>query len=202
MKREYRSNADIELRQTPGEPLKIRGYAAVFNQLSDPLWFGRERILPGAFADSLGGDVRALVDHDPSLIIGRTKNATLSMREDARGLYVEIVPPETTLGKDTIESVRRGDLDQMSIGFRTIEDQWKTENGEAVRELVKAELFDVSIVAFPAYPQTSADVRSLFPDGIPESIEKNKKPDPPAVPQPSPARKRLDELNKEFGIKK
>lgn len=202
MKREYRANADIELRQEPGDPLpKIRGYAAVFNVLSEPIFGFRERILPGAFKKSLKNDVRALVDHDSSQIIGRTKPKTLTLREDDKGLYVEITPPDTTLGRDTVESIKRGDLDQMSFGFRTIEDVWKTEGGNPVRELIEVDLFDVSVVAFPAYPQTSVDVRSFWPDGMPEEIEKRQS-EPLKPPEPSAARKRMDELNKEFGIDK
>src|SRR5262245_2717037 len=201
MKREYRSNAEIELRQEPGEPLKIRGYAAVFNQLSEPILGFRERIMPGAFKKSLTNDVRALVDHDSSKILGRTKNGTLSMREDAHGLYVEIIPPKTTLGQDTIESIRRGDLDQMSFQFKKIDDHWTQEEGQQVRELRDVNLIDVSVVAFPSYSQTSVAVRSPFPDGIPEEIEQRTAPKSAKPPEPSAARKRIEELDKEFGIK-
>src|SRR5262249_16187460 len=135
MKREFRFNSTLELRQEANGALpKIRGYAAVFNVLSEPLFGFRERILPGAFKGSLKNDVRALVDHDPGKIIGRSKANTLTLREEKKGLYVEITPPDTSLGRDTVESIRRGDLDQMSFGFRTIEDSWKTEEGETVRE--------------------------------------------------------------------
>jgi uncharacterized protein len=201
MKREFRANADIELRQEEGEALpKIRGYAAVFNVLSEPLFGFRERILPGAFAKSLTKDIRALVNHDSSKIIGRNKANTLTLREDKKGLYVEITPPNNTLGRDVVESIRRGDLDQMSFGFQTPEggDHWTKEEGKTIRELIGVSLFDVSVVAFPAYTQTSVAVRSLFPDGIPEDIEKNQVAEPGL--ELSPARKRLAEIEKEFGI--
>lgn len=205
-KREYRATPQLELRQEPGEPLKLRGYAAVFNELSEGLWF-RERILPGAFTKSLKNDVRALVGHDSDKIIGRTKNKTLTLKEDERGLFVEIQPPNTTLGHDLVETVKRGDLDQMSIGFYTVRDQWKTENKEKVRELVEVDLFDVSVVAFPAYKQTSVSVRSLWPDGIPEALEKLQAA-PVVIPvqiveptKPSHARKIVEELEEKFGKK-
>jgi Escherichia/Staphylococcus phage prohead protease len=172
VKREYRATRELELRQEPGESLKIRGYAAVFNQLSEPLFGFRERILPGAFKKSIDADVRALVGHDPSQIIGRTKSKTLILREDDHGLYTEIDPPNTQLGRDTVESIKRGDLDQMSFGFQVVKDEWKHEERELVRELVDVDLFDVSVVAFPAYTQTEVSVRSLWPDGIPEEVEK------------------------------
>lgn len=170
-KREYRATLGLELRQEAGEPLKIRGYAAVFNEFSEGLWF-RERILPGAFKNSLQNDVRALVGHDSKQILGRTKSKTLTLKEDQKGLYVEIQPPDTQLGHDTVESIKRGDLDQMSFGFYPVTDREVIENEEKVRELIEVDLFDVSVVAFPAYKQTSAFVRSLWPDGIPEHIEK------------------------------
>jgi HK97 family phage prohead protease len=209
MKREYRASSEaLEIRQELGEPLKIRGYAAVFNQLSQPIFGFRERILPGAFKKSLSNDVRALVSHDPALILGRTKSGTLKLREDEHGLHTEIAPPNTSLGHDTVESIKRGDLDQMSFGFQVVTDEWKHEDKQLIRELVEVELFDVSVVAFPAYTQTSVSVRSLWPDGMPEEIEKATA-EPSVVPKESPqpsqpgaARKRLDDLEKEFGIKK
>jgi HK97 family phage prohead protease len=208
MKLEYRASSEaLEIRQELGDPLKIRGYAAVFNQLSEPILNFRERIMPGAFAKSLGNDVRALVNHDASKIIGRTKNGTLIIREDDHGLLVEISPSNTTAGRDVVESIRRGDLDQMSFAFRVNPggQRWdRDDSGGKVRELTQLDLSDVSVVAFPAYTQTSVAVRSLWPDGVPEEIEKATA-EPPAVieepPQPSAARKRLDDLEKEFGMK-
>jgi HK97 family phage prohead protease len=158
---EYRAGPQLEIREGLGEPPKIKGYAAIFNVLSQPLPF-RERILPGAFRNSLTNDVRALVGHVSSQIIGRKKNKTLELREDTKGLYVEIEPPNTTLGHDTVESIKRGDLDQMSFGFVTISDQWKNENTQIVRELIEVDLLEVSVVAFPAYTQTSVSVRSAL----------------------------------------
>src|SRR4029434_1131917 len=133
MKREYRANPGLELRQDLGEPLKIRGYAAVFNQLSEVIFGFRERILPGAFKKSLGSDVRALVKHDPSQIIGRTKNGTLTLREVDHGLYAEISPPNTTVGHDTVENIKHGNLDQMSIAFAIVKDDWKHEEKQLIR---------------------------------------------------------------------
>jgi HK97 family phage prohead protease len=185
MKREYRATRELELRQEPGEPLKIRGYAAVFNQLSEPLFGFRERILPGAFKNSINGDVRALVGHDPKRIIGRTKSGTLRLWENDHGLRVEIDPANTQDGRDTVESIRRGDLDQMSFGFQVEQNgqRWNREQGESIRELVDVDLFDVSVVAFPAYTQTEVSVRSMWPDGIPEEVEKirNLKYGPPVT---------------------
>jgi HK97 family phage prohead protease len=142
----------------------LAGYAAVFNSRSEDLGF-REIIRPGAFARSLasGADVYALADHDASRRLARTANGSLRLAEDERGLRVEIDLPDTTLGRDILADIRSGLLDSMSFGFSTREDKWTREGGENVRELIDVDLFEVSVVTFPAYRDTSIDVarRSL-----------------------------------------
>ena len=108
-----------------------------------------------------GGDVRALWNHDPNHVLGRTKNGSLSLVEDAVGLAVSIRPPETQMARDALVLIERGDVSQMSFGFRTLSDRWHLEKGEEIRELVEVKLFDVSPVTFPAYPQTDVALRSL-----------------------------------------
>lgn len=153
-----------QLRATgDGDKRKITGYAAVFNSLSENLGGFREMIMPGAFADTLKADVRALLNHDPNLLLGRTVANTLVLSEDELGLRYEILPPDTTYARDLMISLDRGDLDQSSFGFRVIEDSWVRPTDEEpipIRKLHKVELFDVSPVTFPAYPATSAGVRS------------------------------------------
>lgn len=141
---------------------KLSGYAAVFDQMS-VLLYGqfREQIARGAFAGSLADDVRALWNHDTNLPLGRTKAGTLKLDEDAHGLRVEIDPPATQAGRDAVESIRRGDVDQMSFAFDVLEDEWdKNDVGEIVRTLRKVKLYEVSPVTFPAYPQTSVSARA------------------------------------------
>lgn len=143
----------------------ITGHAAVYDQQSDMLggWFV-EVVKPGAFADTLREDVRCLFNHDPSLILGRTRSRTLRLFDDAnKGLRIECDMPETTLAKDLMVSIRRGDVDQMSFAFETIEDRWtwsKDPNKPTLRELLKVKLFDVSPVTYPAYPQTDVAARA------------------------------------------
>lgn len=154
-----------EIREDGAFP-KIRGYAAVFNQLSEPMWGVRERIMPGAFKRTLadGADVRALFNHDPSMILGRTKAGTLTLKEDQHGLQYLISPPDTTVGRDLMENIRRGDITQSSFGFRSVDENYLKENGQFIRELLSVDLFDVSPVTYPAYTGTSVNVRSRFPD--------------------------------------
>ena len=153
----------IETRDSDGDkPAKLIGHAAIFNKLSDDLGGFKERIAPGAFADSLGNDVRALFNHNPDLILGRTKAGTLALEEDKRGLRVEIDPPDTQVARDLMESVKRGDISQMSFGFFTLDDDFERKrDGTIIRTLKKVDLFDVSPVTFPAYPQTKIAMRSL-----------------------------------------
>lgn len=162
---ERRAYQPVEVRVSDdGEAPKIVGHAAVFDELSEPLGFMypfREKIKRGAFRESIGvDDVRALWNHNPDWVLGRNKAGTLRMREDDRGLAVEIDPPDTQWARDLLTSIRRGDVNQMSFGFQVIDDDWSTENGESVRTLKKVRLFDVSVVTYPAYPQTDVAVRS------------------------------------------
>lgn len=156
-----------EFRVDNSDEFPIVGYAATFNALSENLGGFKETIHPRAFDRALKEkqDVRALVDHDPSKIVGRTKAGTLKLNTDDHGLRVAIKPPDTSIGRDLITSIRRGDVDQMSFAFRVIEDRWTYASRSAdqetdIRELLDLDLFDVSTVTYPAYEQTEVDVRS------------------------------------------
>jgi hypothetical protein len=151
----------------------IVGHAAVFNTLSEDMGGWRERILPGAFTRAIKeNDVRALWNHNSDIVLGRsknTKNRTLLLSEDNEGLGTDILPPDTQFVKDMVLTpIDRGDVDKMSFGFmvRVYPDgtrgvRWVVENGEDIRELLDLELFDVSPVTFPAYPDTEVGLRSL-----------------------------------------
>ncbi|MGD9276351.1 MAG: HK97 family phage prohead protease [Candidatus Pacearchaeota archaeon] len=156
---------EVRMVEEENEVPKIVGYAAVFNQLSDDLGGFREKIKRGFFSDVLDDDVRALFNHDENMVLGRTKNGTLILEEDKKGLKIEITPPETSYAKDLMNLIKRGDINQMSFQWITEKDQWDSEDkNNVVRTLVKAkELWDVSPVTFPAYPQTIAGMRKTTP---------------------------------------
>lgn len=158
------TDVQIELRMDEGgnEKRTIVGYAAVFGSESVNLGGFTETIKRGAFKDSLeSDDVRALKNHDPNLLLGRSSNGTLRLKEDKNGLRMEIDIPNTTTGRDTEEEIRRGDLSGASFSFETIDDKWETKREIPHRTLLKARVYDVGPVAFPAYPDTSLAIRSL-----------------------------------------
>ena len=105
--------------------------------------------------------MRALIDHNPSLILGRTVSGTLRLESDAIGLKVTIDPPDTQYAADLMAVMARGDVSQMSFAFTTSEDAWDLVDGQRVRSLLAVELHDVSVVTYPAYPDTTVAVRSL-----------------------------------------
>ena len=146
-------------------PLTIRGVAAVYDTVTTiGPWF-RERIARGAFRSAIarGDDVRALVNHDPNLLLGRTTNGTLKLEDRDDGLHYEIALPNTQAGRDLHELVRRGDISQSSFGFRVLKEA-PLERGQGdelpLRTIEDVELYDVSPVTYPAYPTTSVSARS------------------------------------------
>jgi len=196
MKREYRVISGAQFRAS-GDAKSLAGYAAVFNQLSEDLGGFREMVRPGAFKRCLdsGPDVRCLFNHNSSVVLGRTKAGTLSLAEDDQGLSFYCDMPETQAARDLMQSVGRGDIDQCSFGFIVNQDNWSEGTDSAgrltvLRELLDVELFDVSPVTYPAYPQTSVSARSLWPDGKPEGLEDRLReaqtPAAPAPPAPAP----------------
>lgn len=147
---------------------KLVGYAAVFDSPSEPLpWI--EYVKRGAFQKTLndGADVRLLIDHE-GVPLARTTSGTLSLREDDRGLFVESdLDPMNPDAARLISALRRGDISQMSFAFRTIKDSWNQDR--SVRELREVQLFDVSVVTFPAYESTVAELRARNDVAIIES---------------------------------
>src|SRR4029453_3425373 len=160
---------EIETRTVEASELRveargvIRGYAIVYNRLSEVLGVFREQIAPEAVTRTLaeGIDLRALVDHDPKAVLGRLKAGTLRVDTDPHGFKVDIDPPNTTAGRDVVESIRRGDISGMSFAFRTLKDAWDETADPPIRAVLDMLVREVSIVTFPAYPQTEVAMRSL-----------------------------------------
>lgn len=152
--------APIEVRAADASRT-ISGYAAVFNSETDIGGYFREKIAPGAFSKAVSADVRALFDHDSAHVLGRTKAGTLRLREDDHGLAVEIDLPDTSVARDLAASMERGDIDGMSFGFRVTKQQWDEAQDPPLRTIQEVELHEVSVVTFPAYPDTEIALRSL-----------------------------------------
>lgn len=159
-----------QLRSTPqqfrtrddGDDLIIEGYFAVFDS-PYVLWDGATEIVkPGAFAGCLSGDIRALIDHDTRLVLGRTKAGTLTLREDARGLYGTIkINRDDADAMSLYARVQRGDVDQCSFGFDIEEETFVDLGGGQCRwEINKVNpLYEVSVVTYPAYEETVVKAR-------------------------------------------
>ena len=143
------------------EEMVIEGYFAVFNSNYE-MWEGAsESIAPGAFTSSIGGDIRGLTNHDTTLVLGRTKAHTLELKEDPHGLWGRItINPKDSDAVNTYERVKRGDVDQCSIGFmiRSEETDFK-DDGSIHWTITDVELFEVSVCTFPAYEETGVSAR-------------------------------------------
>jgi HK97 family phage prohead protease len=186
MKRERRySKGELRVVREEGKAPIVRGHAAVFNSDSEDMGGWREQIAPGAFAEALTNqdDVRCLINHDPSLVLGRSVSNTLRMVEDVTGLAFECDLPDTQYARDLAVSIDRGDISGCSFGMYCKDDTWEQRDGVPTRIVKNVELFDVSVVTYPAYPATDVQMRSLmFPDGAveqpaPPAPEKRDNPD-------------------------
>ena len=181
MIREQR-NHNAPVRASPGEELRLTGYAAVFNTASEDLGGFTEEIAPGAFRDNIiTNDVRALWNHNPDYVLGRNKAGTLTLTEDGIGLLFDVRLPDTQWAKDLHESVRRGDVDQCSFGFIVLEDAWRTVDGQQRRTLKRVQLLDVSAVTYPAYEATTLAAR-------------NKPINPPEIKRPTVTKRQRQRL--------
>lgn len=185
-------NSTIELRDLTNEKgevtgQKIRGYAVVFESDSENMGF-IERIAPTAFANTDLSDVRALYNHDPNYVLGRTKSGTLQLRADEKGLFYEIDPPDNAFIQALVmDPISRGDISNSSFGFiiGDKDDSWEERSdGTFVRTIHNIpKLYDVSPVTFPAYSATEVTVRSF--DSFQEQ-RKEQEEEPQPQPEPTP----------------
>ena len=184
---EYRIFDRAEVRDAGGKPDTIAvmdGRAVVYNSLSVDMWGFREKFLPGTFAECLsrsGCDLRALVDHQSAKILGRQSAGTLRIADGPEALAVEMDIPDVSYGRDAVVSVRRRDIPGMSFSFDEQEDTWDfNDDSTIVRTVRKADIFEVTVTGFPAYPATSVDVRSFYRSTI-ERFEQVKRTVPRAT---------------------
>lgn len=153
--------SNVELRQE-GETQKLSGYFIEWEKLSNPIMgYFQEKFSRGAFKN-LDSDIRALWQHDTKQVLGRTKNETLSVLEDERGVRFEIIPDmEISWHRDAVRSIARGDVSEMSFMFQAHKEEWDDTNPEmSIRTILEADLYEVSPVTWAAYPQTNVGIRS------------------------------------------
>lgn len=157
----------FETRDDGGAP-HISGYFAVFNSNYEIAPGMSESIAPGAFSNTLSGDIRALINHDTTLVLGRTKAGTLALKEDTRGLWGDIqINPNDQDAMNLYERVKRGDVDQCSFGFWIVSEETDfREDGSIHWTIKEVELFEVSACTFPAYEATNISAREAQRDHI------------------------------------
>ena len=181
---EKRTMGTIEVRESDGDEMTLEGYAAVFNSETD-LGAFREVIRPGAFDEVLDNDVRALINHDPNLILGRTGNGTLELSTDERGLKYKVKLGDQQYARDFYESVKRGDISQSSFAFTIDKQSWNEER--TVRSVDKVrQLLDVSPVTYPAYAAATVQARDqqleideVIADAVADTDTENNEPQIP-----------------------
>lgn len=153
-------NSDFKTRED-GEELRIEGYFAVFNSIYQ-IWADMsESVAPGAFSDTLGGDIRALIDHETMYVLGRNQAGTLELREDSHGLWGSIlINPNDQDAMNLYARVKRGDVNQCSFGFDILEEETDFHDDGSVHwTITKVKLYEVSVCTFPAYAETSVQAR-------------------------------------------
>lgn len=160
---------NFKTRDDDGNPI-IEGYFAVFNTITE-LWPGGfESISPTAFDNSVSGDVRALINHDTTLVIGRTTNGTLELKTDSRGLWGRVrINPKDTDAMNIHARVERGDVTQCSFGFYPRHEETVIQDDGSIQWiLTDVDLFEVSCCTFPAYKETSIQARKRDAEAIAE----------------------------------
>lgn len=177
---------DIELRfssfemteEDSGDSLKVSGYVNEVGKYSCTLGIRKkfkEKITKGAFerALGLGNDIHFLAEHDGNKILASTRNNSLELMEDDKGLYMSATISPTSFGKDYYTLIKDGILKNMSFGFSVIKDKWtKMNDGTYTRDISDLVLYEVSVVTDPAYPQSSISARglNLVGEDVPEEV--------------------------------
>lgn len=158
-------NTEFKVRED-GKDLHIEGYFAVFNSVYDICPGLSESIAPGAFDGAESEDIRALTNHDTTLVLGRTLAGTLTIRQDDKGLWSDIcINPNDTDAMNAWARVQRRDVSQCSIGFDIIDEEAEyRDDGSCHWTIRKVKLWEVSVCTFPAYEETNIQARSAERD--------------------------------------
>lgn len=166
--RQVRSTATQFNTRDDGGNLAIEGYFAVFDSNYEIAPGMSESIAPGAFDKTLSGDIRALINHDTTLVLGRTKANTLQLRTDSHGLWGRIeINREDSDAMNLYKRVQRGDVDQCSFGFDIISEETDfREDGSIHWTIKEVELYEVSPCTFPAYEETNIAARAKERDDL------------------------------------
>ena len=171
IERRYFQAEELRVLDSPSGK-QISWFPALFNSFSEDMGF-RETIKPSAFNNTIReADIRALFNHDPNYVLGRNTAGTLDLSVTRKGLRSTVNPPDTQWANDLMSSIDRGDISGGSFAFQIVKEDWRSEEGQMVRELQEVRLFDVSIVTYPAYPETNGTIslRSiLLANGIDET---------------------------------
>ena len=189
--RQMRCIASDFTTRAENDELIIEGYFAVFNSNYDIAPGMSESIAPGAFKNTLSGDIRALVNHDTTLVLGRNTARTLELSEDERGLWGRIrINPNDTDATNLYARVERGDVSQCSIGFDILDEETEfRENGEMHWTIKEVKLYEVSCCTFPAYESTNIDARAKQRDDILKRRAEASQPMEKSISQSMPCRR-------------
>ena len=191
-RRDIVQEVKLETREGQSTPV-IQGYAALFDvetEIGSRYGAFKESVAPGAFKKTIdaGGRVVSLYNHDSNYLLGSTTAGTMKVMEDMRGLWIEVVPPDTQVGRDVVESIRRGDIQGQSFMFVITKEEWTiaSEKGQFDhRRILEVDLFEAGPVVFPSYEATSVGLRSETSDAAHqkarEEWEKKNRPEEPIV---------------------
>lgn len=162
-------SGEFTTREDSEEPI-IEGYFAVFNSNYEILDGASESIAPGAFDETIAGDIRGLTNHDTTLVLGRTKAGTLELKTDSHGLWGRIrINPNDSDAMNTYERVKRRDVDQCSIGFEILSEETDFgPDGSIHWTIQNVKLYEVSVCTFPAYEETNVSARQRDASAIKE----------------------------------
>ena len=158
----------FEVREAEGQNPHITGYFSVFDSNYEIAPGLSESIAPGAFSRTLGNDIRALINHDTTLVLGRNRAGTLELREDSHGLWGDIeINPKDQDAVNLYERVKRGDVDQCSFGLEIVSEETDFHDDGSIHwRITEANLHEVSVCTFPAYEATSVQAREAQRDAI------------------------------------